>query len=78
MGKYFLFGSLIISPLLYGMDDSQYLLVMDLVISFHQGQRFAVEGYEPPFAVYGRLLEQDYTCGKVQTVYLNLEGLCVL
>jgi len=34
-------------------DDSKHLLVMDLVVPFHQRQGFAVEGYQVPLVFSG-------------------------
>ena len=36
-------------PLFQCVDDSKYLLVMDLVIPFHWRQGFAIEGHQMPF-----------------------------
>jgi len=36
-------------PLFQYTDDSEHLLVMDLVIPFHWRQGFAVEGHQMPF-----------------------------
>jgi len=41
-------------PLLFQcMDDSEHLLVMDLVIPFHQRQGFAIEGHQVLFLLSG-------------------------
>ena len=41
-------------PLLFQhVDDSKYLLVMDLVVLFHQRQEFAVESHWVPFFFSG-------------------------
>jgi len=41
-------------PLLFQcMDDSEHLLVMDLVVPFHWRQGFAIEGHQMPFLLSG-------------------------
>jgi len=36
-------------PLFQCADDSEHLLIMDLVIPFHRRQGFAIEGHQMPF-----------------------------
>ena len=51
---------------------------MDLVVLFHQRQRFAVEGHWVPFLLSRQLLREDGSRGKVGAVSLNTEGLRAL
>jgi len=37
-----------VPPFFQRMDDSEHLLVMDLVVPFHRRQGFAVESYQVP------------------------------
>jgi len=53
-------------PLLFQRaDDSKHLLVIDLVVPFHQRQRFAIESYWVPFFFSRQLLEEDGSGGKI-------------
>jgi len=42
-----------VSPFFQGTDDSEHLLVMDLVVPFHWKQGFAVESYRVPLVFSG-------------------------
>jgi len=42
-----------VPPFLQRMDDSEHLLVMDLVVPFHRRQGFAVESYGVPLVFSG-------------------------
>ena len=42
-----------VPPLVQCVDNSEHLLVMDLIIPLHWRQRFAVEGYWVPFIFSG-------------------------
>jgi len=42
-----------VSLLVQYVDNSEHLLVMDLIIPLYQRQRFAVEGYWVPFIFSG-------------------------
>jgi len=67
-----------IPPLFQCVDDSKYLFVMDLIISFHQRQKFAVEGHQVPFLLSRQLLRENSSRGKVRAVSLDVEGLRAL
>jgi len=67
-----------VSPLFQRIDDSKHLFVMDLVVPFHQRQRFAVEGHRVPFLLSRQLLREDGSRGKVGAVSLSIEGLRAL
>ena len=67
-----------VSLLFQHMDDSEHLFVMDLVVPFHQRQRFAVEGHRVPFLLSRQLLREDGSRGKVGAVSLSIEGLRAL
>ena len=64
-----------VSPLLQGLDDGEHLLVMDLVVVFHQGQGFGEEGDWVPLSIFGRDLREDSSSCKVGTVRFNAERL---
>jgi len=42
-----------VPPLLQCADDSKHLLVVDLIVPFHQRQGLAVEGHQVPFLFSG-------------------------
>jgi len=67
-----------VSLLFQRMDDSKHLFVMDLIVLFHQRQRFAVEGHWVPFLLSRQLLREDGSRGKVGAISLNTEGLRAL
>jgi len=53
-------------PLLFQhADDSEYLLVMDLIVLFHQRQGFAIESHWVSFFFSGQLLGEDGFGGKI-------------
>jgi len=60
------------------MDDSEHLLVMDLVIPFHQREELAVKDYWVPLLFSRQSLRKDGSGGEVRTVSLDTEGLRVL
>jgi len=65
-------------PLFQYMDDSEHLLVMDLVIPLHRRQGLAVKGHQMLLLFSGQLLRKDSSRGKVRTVSLDAEELRVL
>jgi len=72
-------GSLQEMPLLFQyVDNSEHLLVMDLVIPFHRRQGFAVEGHWVPFLFSGQLLRKNGSRGEVKTISLDAKGFQVL
>jgi len=72
---YWVLGSFQEMPLLFQCtDDSKHLFVIDLIVLFHWRQGFAVEGHRVPFLLFGQLLREDGSGGKVKAVSLNAEG----
>ena len=67
-----------VSPFFQRADDSEHLLVMDLVISFHWREGLAVKGYRVPLFFSGQSLRKNGSGGEVRTVSLDVEGLRVL
>ena len=65
-------------PLFQYMDDSEHLLVMDLVIPLHRRQGLAVKGHQVLLLFSGQSLRKDSSRGKVRTVSLDAEELRVL
>ena len=61
-------------PFLQCTDNSQYLLVVDFVVLFYQGQGLAVKCNRVLFFVSGQLLREDHSGSKIRTVGLNIEG----
>jgi len=76
---YWVLGSLQEIPLLFQcVDNSEHLLVMDLIILFHWRQGFAVEGHWVPFLFSGQLLRKNGSRGEVRTVSLDAKGFRIL
>jgi len=63
-------------PLFQCMDDSEHLLVMDLIVPFHQRQGFAIKGHRVPFLLPGQLLRKNGFGSKVRAVSLNVVKGC--
>jgi len=59
-------------PLLFqNLDDSQYLLVIDLIVVLYWGQELAVKDHWVLFTIQQGLLRQDRLYGEVRAVGLN-------
>jgi len=67
-----------VSLLFQHTNDNEHLFVMDLIVSFHWRQGFAVKGYRVPFLLSRQLLREDSSGGKVGAVSLDAEELRVL
>jgi len=66
-------------PLLFQCtDDSEHLLVINLVILLYRRQGLAVKGHRVPLLFSRQLLRKDSSGGKVSTVSLDAEELQVL
>ena len=66
-------------PLLFQCtDDSEHLLIMNLVILLHRRQELAVKGHQVPLLFSGQSLGKDGSGGEVRTVSLDAEGFRVL
>ena len=61
-------------PLFQYVNDSEYLLVMDLIIPFHRRQEFTVEGHWVPFLFSGQLLRKNGSKDEVRTISLDVKG----
>jgi len=57
------------------MGDSEHLLVMDLVIPFHQREGLAVKDYWVPLLFSRQSLRKNGSGDEVRTVSLDTEGL---
>jgi len=66
------------SPLFQCTDDSEHLLVVNLVIPLHWRQGLAVKGYWVLLLFSGQSLRKDGSRGEVRTVSLDAERLRVL
>jgi len=65
-------------PLFQCMDDSEHLLVMNLIILLHRRQGLVVKGYWVSLLFSRQSLRKDGSGGEVRTVSLDVEGLQVL
>ncbi|KAI5822311.1 hypothetical protein K523DRAFT_409635, partial [Schizophyllum commune Tattone D] len=63
-----------VSPLLKSANDRQQLLVVDLIVPFHGGQRLGVEGHRMPLTILARLLRQHRARGVVRAIRLDPVG----
>jgi len=60
------------------MDDSEHLLVINLIIPLYRRQGLTVKGHWVPLLFSGQSLRKDSSRGEVRTVSLDAEGLRVL
>jgi len=62
-------------PLFQCMNDSEHLLVMNLIIPFYWRQGLAVKGYWVPLLFSRQSLKKDGSRCEVRTVSLDAKGL---
>ena len=64
-------------PLLFQcIDDSKHLLVIDLIVLFHQRQGFAIKGHWVLFLLSGQLLRKDGFGSEIRAVSLDAVKEC--